>query len=662
MGTMDISHSLIDPSNFKEHAPFALAQGDTNSSITSKNGEFTTTCEVLSEEHFRMCGFALPLGKYGIENGLDLSKYDRVAVKLDYKSPETNPKLRVAFRNFDTLYSSLDDPVSLKFNTITYAPSQFTDNILVPLNAFQVENWWREQYSIDFANSHPEFTNVSLVEVVTHSPPKTGVHEFVLYQADLYGELISEVDLIKLLLVVWLISAIWLIARQRNILKKISATDALTKQLNRRGISSWVSSKLLIFLPNSPLTMFYFDLDDFKKVNDSYGHRVGDELLVGFCMRLSQYLATHHSGHQYAFARLSGDEFTLVFKNLASNAIEPICEDILANLERPLNLEQHDISVHLSIGIAQSDIDTHNFEDLMAKADAAMYLAKKQGKNRFQVFDESVANAIYRRKRIAEKLRRALDNNQFHLLFMPIFETKSLETKCCEVLLRCNSPEMEGTGPEEFVPIAEDFNLIIDIDMWVIEATFKLIEKQSRLLNENPMIFCINISSGELHNMQFVKNVEALLYKYSIDPACIEFEITETSLIETDERSISILHQLSKLGFKLALDDFGTGYTAFTQLISYPVDSLKIDKSFISGIEVCDNNKATMVNAIFSIAQSYQLTTIAEGIETLAQYHYLREQHCDYMQGYWYSKPLTWQKLRDLIEVPVKLRFPDLLD
>lgn len=284
-----------------------------------------------------------------------------------------------------------------------------------------------------------------------------------------------------------------------------------------------------------------------------------------------------------------------------------------------------------------------------------MYYAKKEGKNRYKMFNESISKDIFFRKQTAEKLKNAIVDDAFQLNFMPIIDAKSLEIISVEVLIRTNAPLLKGVGPDSFIQIAEEFNLIKHIDLWVIEATFKQIVKERALLNRIPLIFCINISAVELHNPDFVVQLKALLDLYQISPNIIELELTETSLVETDLMSISTLKAINALGVKLTLDDFGTGYTAFSQLINYPVDCLKIDKSFIENLHSNDDTTATMIKAIISIAKSYQLKTIGEGIEQRQQYEFLVEHGCDMIQGYLFAKPMTWNYLKKLINDPKSL-------
>ena len=240
-------------------------------------------------------------------------------------------------------------------------------------------------------------------------------------------------------------------------------------------------------------------------------------------------------------------------------------------------------------------------------------------------------------------MRKAIENDQFNLLFMPIYTTGKLDIHGAEVLIRCSAPELNGIGPDTFIPIAEEYGLIRDIDLWVIEKTFQYIHQHLDLLRVKNTLFCINISALELVNKTFPEQLQQLLLKYRINPNHIELELTETSLINVDEHSISLLHELKKLGVSLSLDDFGTGYTAFNQLLNYPVSCLKIDRSFVSNID--KNKNAAIIDTIITLADSLNVVCIAEGVETELQRDYLLSKNCRYIQGYLYSKPQPISRL-----------------
>ena len=639
--------SLVIPLE-KSNNPKLLIKSASSIAHLEKSSGITLNCQLEKLDGNNYCGAGITLGGDALQDGIDLSAFNKLSLTIKYRAPTDNAKLKISFRNYNPYYSNFNDTVSLKFNSITYNPNLHTPTVEIPFDALQVDNWWVDQYMVGFNHSQVELSNVSFIEVLTDSMKTLGDYRIEIKSIVLYGQLISEANMLKLMLLIWLITAIFLITLQRNKLKRMSLTDTLTGLYNREGIESWTNKKILSRLGKNRLYMFYLDIDDFKKVNDTHGHHVGDLLLIGFSDHIRDYLNSIPN-IIVSFARLSGDEFSFVIIGLKENEIENFAEGLLAILNEPIVLKEHEIYARASLGIAELIDDVNNFEGLLSRADSTLYYAKKDGKNRYKVFNESVSQYIFFRKQIAEKVLDAVSLDDFYLNFMPIFDAKTLKIESVEVLLRTNYKALKGIGPDIFIPIAEEYNLIKHIDLWVIEATFKQIVKEKQFLSDANLVFCINISSAELHNPYFVHQLEQLLNLYQISPEIIELELTETSLVEADLTSISTLQEIRALGIKLALDDFGTGYTAFSQLINYPVDYLKIDKSFIDDLDSVDNTKATMIKAIISIADSYQLKTIAEGIEERYQYEFLVEHGCDMIQGSLFGKPMVWNDLKQFI-------------
>lgn len=639
IGLMNIELQLIDENVAQEL-----------SDITTNNVHFETLtdqkslkiiCKIKEIKSNTLCGVSVVLWKNNLNNGLDLSQYDRIKLSLNYRAPNAQSKTRVSFRTYHPRYSTSDDFVSLKYNSITYQPDSYSSEIVVPLSAFRVEQWWIDQLNLGFDDAKLDFSNVSMFEVVTNNITTPGEYEIAIISAVLYGEGVSETNLLKILLFIWLVSVIALTTRQRNILRASTITDELTNLLNRRGGSSWTLDKLSSRNESNSLWLLYFDLDDFKKINDSYGHRLGDQTLQVFAAMLKHNLSKFDDSH-YALSRLSGDEFSLIIERAEFQQISELAHNIYNNIQSPFQIGDYKIKISASLGIAQVDDDITTFESFIAKADSAMYFAKKKGKNQFHFFDEEVAQGIAFNKDIAEKLSHALTHSEFMLNYMPIMNIKDSSIGRVEVLIRCTSDSLKGIGPDIFIPVAEAFDLIKSIDLWVIETVFRNINKNRDFLTKHPIVFCINLSGSELKNEQFIPQLAHLLQQYAIEPNQIELEITETTLVETDIRTIGILNGIRDLGVTLALDDFGTGYTAFGQLIKYPVSCLKIDKSFIDGLSTDDKTQVTMVEAILSIAQAYDLEIIAEGVEEEKQYHDLKQRGCDMIQGYLLSKPLVW--------------------
>lgn len=649
MGAMKIHLDLLEHQVVQEIGP--IYAGNTSGSflLDDNKPSATNTCLLEDISGYNLCGLSFVLNTDFV-NGINLSAYDSISLSIKYNAPFDAPKLRVSFRNFSDRYSGDGDFVSLKYNTIVYSPAHHEAVIEVPLNAFHVEAWWVEQNGIEFRDAQLDFSNINFFEVVSNAMPQTGKYRVEINKAVLKGESISEGNLLKLLMVFWLLMIIFLVSLQRNRLKVISTKDSLTGLWNRRGLDDWVAKFNTFFSKKATFVLFYFDIDDFKLVNDTFGHLVGDELLCAFCDKTLDQAHTYlRDKHKFAFARLAGDEFAIVIEGMALENTPPLASKIMSALSEPLILSNHTVKLNVSLGIASYHACSKAFEELMMRADSAMYLAKKHGKNQYRIFDDKAAEEVFFCKQVAEKLRRAIDKNQFRLVFMPIYEVNGLSIVGCEALVRCTSPDLDGIGPGQFIPIAEQYDLIQKLDLWVVENTLQRIRDNSQLIKDASLKFSINISARELRNRHFTKAFGQLLKHYKVNPAVLELEVTETSLVDVDEVSISVLEDLRTLGVSLALDDFGTGYTAFSQLIRYPVDCLKIDKSFIDNLDKDEEAPQTTVNAILSIAKSYKLTTVAEGIETQSQFEYMREHGCDSVQGFYFSKPIEWAELEVLL-------------
>ncbi|WOI36842.1 EAL domain-containing protein [Alteromonas sp. CI.11.F.A3] len=398
--------------------------------------------------------------------------------------------------------------------------------------------------------------------------------------------------------------------------------------------------------------LLYIDLDNFKQVNDQYGHEAGDRLLLEFSERLWEEIRPTDQllkPQTESLARLAGDEFVVLLRNIKAPLDASVVATRILNIfDGGFKVDDVTHMIYASIGIAVYPDDATDPSTLLHHADAAMYDAKHNGRNCFKFFTQEIADTLRQRQRIEKGLRQALNEAHFSLVYMPIFDCNDNTIVAVEVLLRCQSPELEGVGPDHFIPVAETTGLIKEIDLWVIDNAFQaLATLQKEHLFKGQI--CINISGVELHNDAFPAQVKNLLERYNIAPESVELEVTETAFVADDVSALNTLKALDELGVSLALDDFGTGYTAFSQLIHYPADCLKIDRSFVNDLFSEREARNKMVMIIQNLAKLYDLRVIAEGVETEAQMTYLRENGCDWAQGYYLSRPLPWDNLLKLL-------------
>lgn len=424
---------------------------------------------------------------------------------------------------------------------------------------------------------------------------------------------------------------------------KLAYFDSLTGLPNRWNFQ--INLERLLRRSSMPqrVGLLYIDLDNFKQVNDNYGHKVGDSLLLSFSERLSELVRPTDliaTGQLNEVARLAGDEFVVILPEL-NNSIDAgsVAHRILKLFDDGFELDGITHPVYASIGISIFPDDAISPAVLLQNADAAMYAAKRSGNNCMQFYTGKIAQAMLERQNIETGLKESLISNQLSLLYMPIFDSQNLDVVAVEVLLRCQHSFLSGIGPDRFIPVAESTGLIKEIDIWVLDkalADFVGFQKDHHYLGK----LCVNVSGIELLNEDFPYILEALLEKYAVTPSTVELEITETALIQDNKRVTLVLKQLHHLGVSIALDDFGTGYTAFNQLVHYPADCLKIDRSFVSDLFSDDEARKKMVRIMQNLAKIYNLRVVAEGVETKEQLDYLQKIGCDWIQGYLLSRPL----------------------
>jgi diguanylate cyclase (GGDEF)-like protein/PAS domain S-box-containing protein len=386
---------------------------------------------------------------------------------------------------------------------------------------------------------------------------------------------------------------------------------------------------------NHKVGVLFIDLDHFKKINDTLGHATGDQLLKLAADRLSRCVREEDT-----VARLGGDEFTVILPNIIAPAhAEPVIHKILNAFSLPFHLDRHEAFVTASIGITIFPDDTEDPQVLMQNADAAMYRAKEQGRNTFQFFTPELNQRAMERMRIEGHLLHALDRNEFSLHYQPIVDLRSGNLIGAEALLRWSNAELGTISPDRFIPLAEDTGLIVPIGRWVLNTACRQLTRW-RSMGLPPLRVSVNVSSRQFRGKDLVGAVTQALNDHAVAPPWLELEITEGLLMDELPHTKETLRELDTLGIRFALDDFGTGYSSLSYLKQFPVDTVKIDQSFIRDVST-DPSDATVVEAIIAMANRLNVEVVAEGVETPQQAEFIRGHGCDMAQGYYFSKPLT---------------------
>ncbi len=394
---------------------------------------------------------------------------------------------------------------------------------------------------------------------------------------------------------------------------------------------------------NSQLAVVFVDLDQFKDINDSMGHHVGDQLLMIIADRLSQ--CTRESD---TVARPGGDEFVLLISNLHGvDGLSHSLQRILETVAQPCNIDPREFIVTCSIGISLFPDDGNDIDTLLKHADNAMYKAKQAGKNNFQFYTKELNDLLMERLELEYHLRLAIRNQEFELYYQPKQCLHSGRLTGIEALIRWKSPTHGLVSPARFIPIAEESILIEHIGEWVLNEACR----QSVLIREQTGIslpVSVNISPRQFYNPQLPELIEQVLMAYQIEPHLLELEITEGTLISQPLKFSTVLDKLKALGLRLSIDDFGTGYSSMGYLKSFPVDHLKIDQSFVRNLEM-DTADQAILRAIVALGKNLGLKVIAEGVETTSQRNFLAAIGCDEMQGYLLSRPIPYDTLIEFI-------------
>jgi len=422
--------------------------------------------------------------------------------------------------------------------------------------------------------------------------------------------------------------------------------DPLTGLPNRVLLGDRLKSSLIRALQFNHIgAILYIDLDNFKNINDSQGHKTGDKLIKKVASVIKKHITPGDT-----LARLGGDEFVLELPEL-NNDIQSaeqqaliVSESIINQLKKPIYIEGKQYNITASVGVVLYPRDGNRQSILIQRADTAMNEAKFRGRNRVQLFERGLETKVKKNHQLDNDLRQALNNNEIAIVFQPVVSANTMKMVGAEMLLRWHHPTEGIIMPSEFIPIAESAQLILGIGYWAIEQACQQIIKWQES-EKNNLFIAVNLSVVQIRDNAFLSKVTDLITQYKIPRNCLEFEVTESILLSESSRSLEIINQLKLLGIRLSIDDFGTGYSSFDYIRKLPLDKIKIDKSFIQDIPK-DNNSVTIVKTILNMAYELNLEVVAEGVENTAQIAFLKKHNCQLFQGFYFSKPKSLSQLQ----------------
>jgi len=435
-------------------------------------------------------------------------------------------------------------------------------------------------------------------------------------------------------------------AEQR--IRYLARIDALTKIPNRMQFQHLLQRAIArARRAGTPLCLFYLDIDHFKDINDTFGHLAGDSTLETVAERLTAALPDNS-----IIGRLAGDEFAVIINDVGPDnegrlSTDRLGKSLLDRLADPFYVQGHEVFMTASMGIAYYPKDAPNVIDLIRNADAALYSAKKTGGNVYSYYRPQMNEAAVERLMTKSKLKRAFERDELLVHYQPKYNLETGEVFGAEALVRWELPERGLILPSDFIPIAEETNLIIEIGEWVLDKVcedFRLWQRST----DSPGRVSVNLSLKQLRQANFINRISSIMRGHEVSPTSLELEITETTLMENPVRTIRLLDQLYALGLHLAIDDFGTGYSSLSALQQFPISTLKIDKSFVRDVAI-NPDDATLVGTIIQMGHNLNMDVVAEGVENEDQLNFLQGLECTYVQGLLFGEPMSSDNYLELL-------------
>ncbi len=452
------------------------------------------------------------------------------------------------------------------------------------------------------------------------------------------------------------------VRESRENLEQLAHYDGLTALPNRVLFRELLGHELARSQrSDTPIAAVLLDIDRFKEINEARGYKVGDQLLEMVAARLLQslrktdYVTRRADGNGAPVARQGGDEFALMLTDLAQlDDAGRVAQRILQSLVQPFVLGGEEIFVTASIGIAVSPSDGSDVDSLLQSAETAMYCAKRQGGNTFQFYTESMNVAMLKRLDLESNLRRAVERDQLVLFYQPLIDISTRQLVGMEALLRWMHHDLGMVSPGEFIPVAEETGLIVPIGRWVLRTASRQLSRWHRE-GFSWLRMAVNIANRQLREAGFVGEVQQVLWETGLEPNLLELEVTVSSVMKNDRKTLEALQALQDLGVRVAVDDFGTGHSILTYLRDFPLNTLKIDRSFIRGVG-SEGKDAAITSAVIAMAHRLDLRVVAEGVETEDQLSFLTRHDCDECQGFLFSKPVPAGEIAEILADEIRAR------
>ncbi|WP_371193898.1 EAL domain-containing protein [Glaciecola sp. SC05] len=619
--------------------------GKNTASIKKSTDHIGVSCVVVEEKSDTFCGATFWTSTV-LKEGWDITNFDRLEIGISVANEFDNRQVKLTFKNYNEKYSKSEDVVSQKFNSVTATLDKNKHIYSFPLEFFRVESWWINQYNVHYNDAQTDLSNVQSLDVIYNNLDKIGNYELIVYQAKLHGKWLSLTHVMSIVILIMFISIVILINRQIENQRQLSFMDPLTGLANRRGMQAWVDELNCSQSALKKASLLYMDIDDFKHINDKYGHLIGDILLKTFCKLVQVAINDSTIGDKnLKFTRLSGDEFAIMLVNQDPIITKQLAESIFKQLTAPVHLDGHSINISVSMGVSNDILHSADLKILFGKADAAMYYAKRRGKNSFKEYDANVESEQMSHKRIADELIQQIESDALKLKFLPIYNTLNKHVESVEVVFTSDSELLKHQDTQTLYKIAQEHKLLDAVDAWTINATLSMLKNNYDAIAQLGVKFCVNVTTLEVANSSFVENLAKQLNYYRIPATWIGIEVSESAASKDYENSCKDLKILRDMEITLTLDEFGVSATSLNHLVHYPVDTLKIHQSFIQNLSSNNEQSSIVVESVISLAKTCKLKIIAEGVNNLDQFYCLEKLGCDMIQGLIFCDPLSIEEL-----------------
>jgi diguanylate cyclase (GGDEF)-like protein len=634
------------------NAPFieryeAVSNIDIETMVLVSEQVVTSTCTYTESDLDTYCGMIFRTSVDN-EQGQDFSDFDSFNIKIASRVGVEDPQVKITFKNFNPIFSVANDYESAKYNSVNLVITEEALVYNIPFDFLQVESWWIERRNIPLDLAQAEVNNVIAIELINRNVKNNSSHILQIEGFELVGESVSLTTVLSCVIAMAIMIILLLIDKQRGTERLISMLDPLTSLVNRRGQLDWLNSARIS--PTNPrvVSIMYIDIDDFKSINDTYGHKVGDLVLIEFSNKVNKVIKKlKYTSKQLNFCRLSGDEFIIIGLGLTNRKMSELATRMLRSLNKASLLGGNQIQTNISVGITTKKQYDTELQTLLTEADTAMYYAKRAGKNQFRVYQEDVTAEITKNDAIARSIQAQIKNDRFVLVFTPILDVESKDAKSIKL---CFEPDTDtdlfkAKTLEEYRQLALDYSQGDDFDNWLENAFIELTGKYQHLLVDKGITMTFSLSEAQVSRVGFASQFLNKITIAGCSPKTICVAINEVTYTKQTSEIYDNLNSLKDAGCVIRIAKFKGKSIGFSDFPSLLANEIEFDETLTYKLAEHDTNSCNIVEAILSLAKSYDKKVLAINVDSLELYTALQKLDFDLVEGGLFFKNMPTSEL-----------------